>query len=67
MAGMRKRNIAVGNTISKSNLPIEIQYGAKETREVAKGQLNKAAKIASKYFSKVQTVSYNEKKWKCSC
>ncbi|MDV7586810.1 hypothetical protein R4552_16920 [Acinetobacter baumannii] len=56
-----KRNIAVGNTISKSNLPIEIQYGAKETREVAKGQLNKAAKIASKYFSKVQTVSYNEK------
>ena len=56
-----KRNIAVGNTISKSNLPIEIQYGAKETREVAKGQLNKVAKIASKYFSKVQTVSYNEK------
>lgn len=56
-----KRNIAVGSTISKSNLPIEIQYGAKETREVAKGQLNKAAKLASKYFSRVQTVSYNEK------
>jgi len=32
-----KRNIVVGNTISKSNLPIDIQYGAKETREGAKG------------------------------
>lgn len=56
-----KRNVAVGNAISKSNLPIEIQYGAKETRENAKGQLNKAAKLASKYFSKVQTVGYDEK------
>lgn len=56
-----KRNVAVGNAISKSDLPIEIQYGAKETRENAKGQLDKAAKLASKYFSKVQTVSYNEK------
>lgn len=56
-----KRNIAVGNAISKSDLPIEIQYGAKETRENAKGQLDKAAKLASKYFSKVQTVGYDEK------
>ncbi|MGN2483659.1 hypothetical protein [Acinetobacter calcoaceticus] len=56
-----KRNIVVGNAISKTNLPIDIQYGAKETREVAKGQLDKAAKLASKYFSKVQTVGYDEK------
>ncbi|USP42117.1 hypothetical protein [Acinetobacter sp. XS-4] len=56
-----KRNIVVGNTISKSDLPIDIQYGAKETREVAKGQINKAAKLANKYFSKVQTVEYDEK------
>ncbi len=56
-----KRNVLVGNTISKSNLPIDIQYGAKETREGAKGQLDKAAKLASKYFSKVQTVEYDEK------
>ncbi|WP_459661489.1 hypothetical protein ACL9Z5_001766 [Acinetobacter calcoaceticus] len=56
-----KRNIAIGNAISKSDLPIEIQYGAKETRENAKGQLDKAAKLANKYFSKVQTVGYDEK------
>ncbi|QSB53982.1 hypothetical protein I6J48_17665 [Acinetobacter calcoaceticus] len=56
-----KRNIVVGNAISKTNLPIDIQYGAKEIRENAKGQLDKAAKLASKYFSKVQTVGYDEK------
>lgn len=56
-----KRSIAVGNAISKNNLPIDIQYGAKETREVAKGQINKAQKLVKKYFKKIQTVSYNEK------
>lgn len=56
-----KRNIAVGNAISKSDLPIEIQYGAKETRDVAKGQINKAQKLVKKYFNTIQTVSYNEK------
>ncbi|MDA3557678.1 hypothetical protein MKL42_09250 [Acinetobacter sp. AOR15_HL] len=56
-----KRNIGVGNTISKSKLPIDIQYGAKETREVAKGQINKAQKLVKIYFNTLQTVSYNEK------
>lgn len=56
-----KRNIVVGNTISKSDLPIDIQYGAKETIEAAKEQLDKATKLANKYFSKVQTVGYDEK------
>lgn len=56
-----KRNIGVGNTISKNKLPIDIQYGAKETREVAKGQINKAQKLVKIYFNTIQTVSYNEK------
>lgn len=56
-----KRNIVVGNAISKGDLPIDIQYGAKETREAAKEQLDKATKLANKYFSKVQTVGYDEK------
>ncbi|WP_228137065.1 S1 family peptidase [Acinetobacter sp. V2] len=56
-----KRNVAVGNAISKSNLPIDIQYGAKETREVAKGQINKAQKLVKNYFNTIQTISYNEK------
>lgn len=56
-----KRNIVVGNAISKGDLPIDIQYGAKETREEAKEQLDKATKLANKYFSKVQTVGYDEK------
>ncbi|NUG02971.1 hypothetical protein, partial [Acinetobacter oleivorans] len=56
-----KRNIVVGNAISKGDLPIDIQYGAKETREAAKEQLAKATKLANKYFSKVQTVGYDEK------
>lgn len=56
-----KRNIVVGNAISKGDLPIDIQYGAKETRDVAKEQLNKATKLANKYFSKVQTIGYDEK------
>lgn len=58
----QKRNITVGNSKSQSSLPIEIQYGANETREVAKGQLKKAQKLVSGYFSTVQTVSYNEKR-----
>ncbi|WP_336039860.1 hypothetical protein [Acinetobacter calcoaceticus] len=56
-----KRNVAVGNAISKSNLPIDIQYGAKETKEVAKGQINKAQKLVKNYFNTIQTLSYNEK------
>ncbi|MNE17166.1 hypothetical protein D3C81_626940 [compost metagenome] len=56
-----KRNIVVGNAISKSDLPIDIQYGAKETREIAKGQINKAQKLVKNYFNTIQTVSYNEK------
>lgn len=57
----QKRNITIGNAISKSSLPIEIQYGATETREVAKGQLKKAQQLVKGYFPSVQTVSYNEK------
>ena len=57
----QKRNVAVGNAVTKSSIPIEVQYGATETREVAKGQLKKAEKSAKNYFNKIQTVSYNEK------
>ncbi|MGQ0817517.1 hypothetical protein ACT4ZR_17890 [Acinetobacter baumannii] len=56
-----KRNIVVGNAISKGDLPIDIQYGAKETREEARVQINKALKLVKNYFKNIQTVSYNEK------
>lgn len=42
-------------------VPVEFRYGAKETREVAKGQIDKAKKLAQTYFSNVQLVSYNER------
>lgn len=56
-----KRNIVVGNAISKGDLPIDIQYGAKETREEARSQINKAQQLVKNYFNTIQTVSYNEK------
>ncbi|ETQ94968.1 hypothetical protein OW666_04140 [Acinetobacter baumannii] len=56
-----KRNIVVGNAISKGDLPIDIQYGAKESREEAISQINKALKLVKNYFYTIQTVSYNEK------
>ncbi|HHY2119701.1 TPA: hypothetical protein ACV20N_003588 [Acinetobacter baumannii] len=56
-----KRNIVVGNAISKGDLPIDIQYGAKESREEARVQINKALKLVKNYFYTIQTVSNNEK------
>lgn len=56
-----KRNIVVGNAISKGDLPIDIQYGAKESREEAISQINKALKLVKNYFYNIQIVSYNEK------
>lgn len=56
-----KRNVAAGNAISKSTLPIDIQYGAKETREEARSQMNQAQKLVKNYFNTIQTISYNEK------
>ncbi|MDC5082489.1 hypothetical protein NRA12_11730 [Acinetobacter baumannii] len=56
-----KRNIVVGNAISKGDLLIDIQYGAKESREEAISQINKALKLVKNYFYTIQTVSYNEK------
>ncbi|MGQ1539999.1 hypothetical protein ACT413_08395 [Acinetobacter baumannii] len=56
-----KRNIVVGKAISKDDLPMDIQYGAKETREEARVQINKALKLVKNYFKNIQTVSYNEK------
>lgn len=56
-----KRKVTVGNEISKSDLPIDIQYGAKETREEARSQINKAQQLVKNYFNTIQTVSYNEK------
>ncbi|MDX8255587.1 hypothetical protein [Acinetobacter pittii] len=56
-----KRNIVVGNAISKGDLPIDIQYGAKESREEAISQINKALKLVKNYFYTIQIVSYNEK------
>lgn len=57
----QKRSIALGNAVSKSTLPIEIQYGATETREAAKGQLKNAEQLTRKYFNTIQTTSYDEK------
>lgn len=56
-----KRNIVAGKAISKDDLPIDIQYGAKETREEARVQINKVLKLVKNYFKNIQTVSYNEK------
>lgn len=56
-----KRNIVVGNAISKGDLPIDIQYGAKETREEARSQINKVQQLVKNYFNTIQTLSYNEK------
>ncbi|HEN9520240.1 hypothetical protein Q5X71_17105 [Acinetobacter baumannii] len=56
-----KRNIVVGNAISKGDLPIDIQYGAKESREEAISQINKVLKLVKNYFYTIQTVSNNEK------
>lgn len=56
-----KRNIVVGNAISKGELPIDIQYRAKESREEARSQINKVLKLVKNYFYTIQTVSYNEK------
>ncbi|MHC3124106.1 hypothetical protein NL42_10665, partial [Acinetobacter sp. GN11] len=56
-----KRSIVVGNTISKGDLPIDIQYGAKENREEGRSQINKAQQLVKNYFNTIQAVSYNEK------
>ncbi|HCJ6472839.1 TPA: hypothetical protein NVL99_003724 [Acinetobacter baumannii] len=56
-----KGNIVAGKAISKDDLPIDIQYGAKETREEARVQINKVLKLVKNYFKNIQTVSYNEK------
>ena len=54
-----KKELAIKNVVG--SVPVEFQYGAKETREVAKGQIQKAQKLAQNYFSTVQLVSYNER------
>ena len=54
-----KKELAVKNVAG--SVPVEFQYGAKETKEVAKGQIQKAQKLAQSYFSTVQLVSYNER------
>ncbi|WP_262754458.1 hypothetical protein [Acinetobacter courvalinii] len=56
----QKRNVAVGNTIAKENLPIEIQYGATETREAGRAQINNIRKLVKNYFNTVQTYAYDE-------
>ncbi|MFV5265354.1 hypothetical protein ACMUMS_17650, partial [Acinetobacter courvalinii] len=56
----QKRNVAVGNTIAKENLPIEIQYGATETREAGRAQINNVRKLVKNYFNTVQTYAYDE-------
>jgi len=57
----QKRNVAISNAKAKSNLPIEVQYGASETRDTAKGQIKKAQELVKRYFTNVQTASYDEK------
>ncbi len=56
----QKRNVAVGNTVAKENLPIEIQYGATETREAGRAQINNVRKLVKNYFNTVQTYAYDE-------
>lgn len=41
-------------------LPVEFHYGAKVTKDVARGQMQKAQILASHYFDTLRTVSYDE-------
>lgn len=56
----KKRELSIENSLPGIKVPVEFEYGAKATREVAKGQLQKAQKLAEEYFSTVQIVSYND-------
>ncbi|WP_228716586.1 S1 family peptidase [Acinetobacter proteolyticus] len=57
----QKRNVAVGNAVSKQNLPIEIQYGATETKEAGRAQINNVSKLVKTYFNTVQSYAYDER------
>ncbi|OOR91767.1 hypothetical protein B0181_02640 [Moraxella caviae] len=43
------------------SVPVELIYGAKATRDVAREQLKKAKKLAQQYLTNVQMVGFNEK------
>lgn len=57
----QKKEMAVSNALPNINIPVEFVYGAKSTKDVAKGQLQKAQKLAQQYLDNVQMVSYNER------
>lgn len=57
----QKKEMAVSNALPNINVPVEFVYGAKSTKDVAKGQLQKAQKLAQQYLDNVQMVSYNER------
>lgn len=56
-----KKEIALSKALPDINVPVEFVYGAKTTIDVARGQLQKAQKLAQQYLPGVQMVSYNEK------
>lgn len=55
-----KKEISLKKSLPDITVPVEFIYGAKETKEAAKGQIDKAQKLAQQYFKDVQTVGYNE-------
>lgn len=57
-----QRSLAVGNTSAKNLLPIEVKYGATETRESGRAQMSVVKALAQKYFDNaVQFIVYDEK------
>lgn len=56
-----KKEMVLGKALPNINVPVEFIYGAKTTKDVAKGQLQKAQRMAQQYFSNVQMVSFNDK------
>jgi len=68
MVGTGKDNTRLVKIYDRNNaskyevLPVEIKYGARFTKEEARLQQTKAAKLVSRYFSKPRMTGYNEEK-----
>ena len=68
MVGTGKDNTRLVKIYDRNNaskyevLPVEIKYGARFTKEEARLQQTKAAKLVSRYFSKPRMTGYDEEK-----
>lgn len=54
-----RKEMAVRN-LTNVSIPVEFQYGAKVTKEIGRGQIEVAKKLAQSYFTNVRMVSYNQ-------